>query len=152
MSLTGRAISPYLLAQFASKGARMIPEKRRKARRTVTYYIPVAEAGTSRMLGVLMDISPGGCKIESREQIPRGNANNFYIELPNDFAPRSDRLFAGRSKWCRHDQFDPSIYYVGYEFINISEGNAAFFQRIYEKYGSQPSESRRNNEDDYLWK
>jgi hypothetical protein len=141
-----------LLPDIASKGARMIPEKRRKVRRKVSYYIPVAEAGTSRLLGVLMDISPGGFRIDSREQVPSGNVNNFYIDLPNDIAPRPDRMFTGRSRWCRHDQIDPSIYYVGYEFVNVSDGNAAFFQRLYEKYGSQSADSRRNTDDDYLWK
>jgi hypothetical protein len=129
----------------------MAVEKRRLERRNVTYYITVNEAGTPRILGVIMDISPGGFRLDSREQIPEGIIRNFYIDLPNDEAPKSARMFTGRSKWCQPDYIDPTSYNVGYEFINISKGNAVFFQRFYEQYGSKSGDGKRNN-NDYLWR
>ena len=129
----------------------MMPEKRKLERRNVTYYIKVNEAGTARILGVIMDISPGGFRLDSREQIPEGIVKNFSIDLPNDVAPQSARMFSGRSKWCRPDYIDPTTYNVGYEFINISKSNAVLLQRIYENYGSKSGQNNRNS-NDYLWK
>jgi len=129
----------------------MTTEKRRIQRRNVTYYINLNEAGTSRTLGVLMDISPGGFRLDSRDQIPEGIVRNFCVDLPNNVAPQSARTFTGRSKWCRPDYIDPTTYNVGFEFINISKGNAGLFQQIYENYGSKSGDSKRNN-NDYLWR
>jgi hypothetical protein len=134
------------------KEAYMATEKRRIERRNVSYYIPVTEAGTARLVGVIMDISLGGFKLDSPEQIPKGRVNNFHIDLPKDIAPQSALIFTGRSKWCRPDYIDPSTYNVGYEFLNISQANAQVFQQIFEKYGSQPGDGRRNNSDDYMWR
>ena len=128
----------------------MTTEKRKIARRNVSYYIPVIEADTTRLVGVILDISLGGLKIDSREPIPSGRIKEFYINLPNDIAPQSAGVFTGRSKWCSPDYIDPSTYYVGYEFVNVSQDNALLFQNIFEKFGSKPDAGRRNNDGNYL--
>jgi len=126
-------------------------EKRRIVRRNVSYYIPVVEANTTRLAGVMLDISLGGFKLDSREQIPQGSINKFYINLPDDTTLHTSGIFIGRSKWCSPDYFDPSTYNVGYEFVNVSSDNAFLFQHLLEKFGSQPGEGRRNDNDNYLW-
>jgi hypothetical protein len=130
----------------------MANEKRRIERRNISYYIPVSEFGTTRTLGVILDISLGGFKIDSREQVPSGRIKNFYIDLPNDVAPQFARTFTGRSIWCRPDHIDPTSYNVGYEFVNISQANELVVQHIFENYGLKPGDSKRSNNNDYLWK
>ena len=141
-----------MLYNSTSKEVIMTNEKRKIERRTVSYYIPVTEAGTPRLVGVILDISLGGFKIDSREQIPSGRIKNFYIDLPNDIAPESARIITGRSKWCHPDYIDPNSYNVGYEFVNMSKANEIALQRIFENFGSKPGDSSRNNNNNYLWK
>ena len=129
----------------------MVSEKRRLERRIVTYYIPVTDVGTSKLIGVILDISPRGFKLDCREQIPAGHVNNFRIELPSDFGSQSSLSFSGRSKWCHRDYIDPSSYNVGYEFVNVSPNNAQLLQNIFEKYGSKNGDSGKNT-NDYMWR
>ncbi len=125
-------------------------EKRRMERRKVSYYLPVTEPGSSKLLGVVMDISPSGFKLDSDEKIPVGMVKRFFINLPDEVAPQSARTFTGRSRWCHPDSYDPSSFTVGYEFLNASQDNVRFFMRLYEDYGTR--ENRDYNRADYYWK
>ncbi len=130
-----------------------MPANKRKAdRRNVAYYLAVTEPGTNKFLGVVLDISSKGFKLDGQAKTPDGTVRRFYINLPDDIASQSARTFTARSKWCRPDKIDPSSYVVGYEFINISPENAAFFQQIFEAYGAQKSAGRDRGSDDYIWK
>ncbi len=129
----------------------MAAEKRRIERRTVSYYIPVSDAATSKLIGVIIDLSPIGFKLDCREQIPAGRVKNFRIELPTDLGTQTYMNFSGRSRWCRRDYVDPSSYNVGYEFVNVSPNTAQVFQRLFDKYGSKNNIGGRNN-DDYMWR
>ncbi len=130
-----------------------MPSNKRKAdRRKISYYVPVSEPGTKKFLGVVLDISSKGFKLDGQPKTPDGAVRRFYINLLDDLAPESARTFTARSKWCRPDRFDPTSFVVGYEFINISEENAAFFQQLFEAYGSQKTGGREKDNDDYIWK
>lgn len=128
----------------------MTMDKRKMERRKVSYYLPVTEPGSKRVLGVVMDISLNGFKLDTGEKIPVGTVKRFYIDLPDEFAPISARMFTGRSRWCHPDYYDPSSFTVGYEFLNVSQDNATFFERLYEDYGS--AEDKDFNRSDYYWK
>jgi hypothetical protein len=130
----------------------MVMEKRKWVRRKVYYYLPVTDPATSRMLGVVMDLSPEGFKLDSVEKTLVGEVKRFYIDLPDEIAPQPARVFTGRSRWCHPDYIDPTSFTVGYEFLNISDENAAFFQRLFETYGTKSSESQDYNASDYFWK
>jgi hypothetical protein len=130
----------------------MVIEKRKLVRRKVYYYLPVTEPGTSRVLGVVMDISPEGFKLDSEAKVLMGEVRRFYIHLPDEIAPQAARLFTGRSRWCHPDYVDPFSFTIGYEFLNISEDNAAFFQRLFDTYGTKSTEGGEYNAPDYFWK
>ncbi len=130
----------------------MVMEKRKLARRKVSYYLPVTDPSSSKVLGVVMDISPQGFKLDSGDKSLVGEVKRFHINLPDEIAPQPGRTFIGRSRWCHPDQLDPSSFTVGYEFLNISEDNATFFQRVFETYGTKSSENREYNASDYFWK
>ncbi len=130
----------------------MANEKRKLQRRKVFYYLPVTEPGTTRVVGVVMDISQKGFKLDSGENTPVGQVRRFYINLPNEIAPSNARTFTGCSRWCHPDHFDPSSFTVGYEFVNVSQDNANFFQRLFDTYGAQASTGREYNSSDYFWK
>lgn len=127
-------------------------EKRKLVRRKVNYYLPVTDPTSSKVLGVVMDISPEGFKLDSGERTQIGEVRRFYIHLPDEIAPHSARVFTGRSRWCRPDYIDPASFTVGYEFVNISENNARFFQRLFETYGTKSNQTAEYNAADYYWR
>ncbi len=127
-------------------------EKRKTERRRVSYYLPVTEPGSTRLLGVVMDISPKGFRLDTGEKIPVGQIKRFFIHMPDEVAPRSARTFHGCSRWCRQDDIDSASFTVGYEFVYVSQDNARFFQRLFEEYGSSSGESRESNSADYIWR
>ena len=129
----------------------MIKERRTMDRRNLLYYLQVTDATSTERVGIMVDISPGGFKLDSREPIPNGSINRLRVNITNDVASQASLVFAGRSKWCRPDHIEPSIYNVGFEVINLSPMDALIYQRVFEKYGSQTN-AIGNNKDNYLWK
>jgi hypothetical protein len=131
--------------------AHMAMEKRQAERRKVSYYLPLTEPGGTRQVGVVMDISLRGFRMDSGEKIPIGQVRRFHINLPDDVAPQSARTLTGCSRWCHPDTLDPSSYTVGYEFVNVSQDNSMFIKRLFESYGTS-SGLRREFESDYIWR
>mgnify|MGYP001766369485 CR=1 FL=1 len=125
-------------------------ERRTMERKKLSYYLPVTDAIASRPRGVMLDISLGGFRLDSREPIPNGQVDHFRLSLTKDIAPATSLVFIGRSKWCRQDHIDPSSYNIGYELINMSAENILVFQRMLEKYGARSS--GKENGYDHLWK
>ena len=129
----------------------MVIEHRKMERRNSSYYIPVADADSSKQIGIITDISLRGFKLDSQKPIPNGQVSHFRLGLTTEIAPRAFLEFSGRSRWCRPDDIEPSIYNVGFEIFNMPPGDALVYQRVFEKYGS-PTIAIGNNNGNYLWK
>jgi hypothetical protein len=125
-------------------------EQRKVTRKDLSYYMPVVEAGTERLLGVMTNISPGGFKLESRELMEVGRIDHFRIDLIKEITPKAAMDFVGRSQWCRPDPYDPSSFNAGFQIVDISMDNAVIYQRIYEKCLINIADEG-NNKGDYLW-
>jgi hypothetical protein len=104
---------------------------------------------TGELVGHLVNISPEGFKMESRNQIPLNLDIPFRIELPSDVSDKSYMVFIARSKWCQKDNIDPTLYDVGFEIIEMNPGDMDIFKLIFEKYGTQNNVRKTNS--DYLW-
>jgi hypothetical protein len=126
-------------------------DKRKLDRREFTYYMPVTEDTSKRLLGYLSDISTGGFKLDCSKQVPIGQDFRLHIELTPEIADKTSMIFIARSKWCHPDYIDPTSYNVGFEIINMSPDDMMIFQRMFERYGTQNS-SRNRSSDDYMWR
>lgn len=126
-------------------------DKRKLDRREFTYYMPVTEDTSKRLLGYLSDISTGGFKLDCSKQVPIGQDFRLHIELTPEIADKTSIIFIARSKWCHPDYIDPTSYNVGFEIINMSPDDMMIFQRMFERYGTQNS-SRKRSSDDYMWR
>jgi hypothetical protein len=126
-------------------------EKRKINRRDFTYYMQVKDATTKQIVGYLSDISTGGFKLDTQDEIPPGKDFRLLIDLTPDIASQNSMVFIARSKWCRRDHVDPFTFNVGFEVINMAPSDMQIFQRMFDKYGSQNSMKSRGS-DDYLWK
>ena len=139
------------LFEVKKEGANLMADKRKIARRDFTYYMPVNDDVSRKLIGYITDISTGGFRLDSPKEIPPGQDFRMQIQLTADIADKNSMSFVARSKWCHHDHVDPNTYNVGFEIVNMSPSDMAIFQRMFDKYGSQNSfKSRTSN--DYLWK
>ncbi len=112
-------------------------EGRRIERRTFTYYMQVLDASTAKLMGHLSDISAIGFKLDCQAAVPLGKDFQLYINLSKEIADKTTMSFIARSKWCKQDPIDPTTFVVGFQLINISPGDQAIFQRMFEKYGKK---------------
>ncbi len=125
-------------------------EKRRLPRRNFSYYMRVMNENTGELVGHLADISTGGFRLESAKPIPQNRDFFFRIELPGDIATKTYMVFGARSKWCTKDRFDPGLFDVGFQIVNMVPSDFEIFARMFDKYGSQ--NPNRNSTADYLWR
>jgi hypothetical protein len=126
-------------------------EKRKIARRDFTYYMPVTDDVSKRLIGYITDISPGGFRLDSPKQIPPGQDFRMHIDLTGDIADKNAMVFIARSRWCHTDHVDPNTYNVGFEITQMAPSDALIFQRMFDKYGSQNT-FKGKSANDYMWK
>jgi len=104
---------------------------------------------TGELVGHLVDISAQGFRLESLRAIPVNKDFPLRIELPRDVTDKPYMVFIARSKWCRPDRIDPTLFDAGFEVVEMLPADAEIFRLIFERYGSQ--ETYRNDRADYLW-
>ena len=140
----GRFVNNMLdsLADEAPRATRTHPGKEsvhgktnRPARREVFDYTPLIDDKTKELAGHLADISTGGFKMDSRIPLPDNTDFRFRMKLSNDLADKPELVFMARSKWCRLDPLDPSVYNIGFQLLDIAPGDIDIFNRMMQKYG-----------------
>ncbi len=104
---------------------------------------------TGELVGHLVNISREGFRLESLRPIPVNQDYPLRIELPRDITDKPYMVFIARSKWCRPDRIDPTLFDAGFEIIEMMPGDAEIFRMIFERYGSLDDD--RTNGADYLW-
>ena len=126
-----------------------MPERRKISRRNFSYYMRLMNDRTGELVGHLTDISTNGFKVDSPKIIPPNTDITFRVELTSEIANKTFMVFSARSRWCQHDNIDPTSYNVGFQITNITPGDLDIFARMFEKYGTQKANKSTN---DYLWK
>lgn len=66
------------------------------------------------------DISGGGIRIISKEELPVGTILDIKMELPDIFQPTIIKC-KGRVVWCQKMEGDVEEYNVGIAYVNIPE-------------------------------
>jgi hypothetical protein len=111
-----------------------MPERRKLKRRHLLYYLRVYNAQTGRLLGHLVDISPGGVMVMSQHRRRIGRTLTIRMVLPNQ--PRRVKLleFEATAKWCRRD-VNPDFWDTGFETAGLTRKQAADLETLVEDYG-----------------
>lgn len=129
----------------------MPTEKRKVARRNFSYYMRVMNEVNGQLVGHLSDISTGGFKLDSKNAIPINKDFRLRIELNKEVADKAFMLFNARSRWCSADPLDPTAFSVGFQITNMAPSDFEIFARMFEKFGSQGSQSNKSS-NDYMWR
>ena len=134
---------------FAPKKKDVSIDRRRRERRTFSHYMRLMHENTGELVGHLVNISPEGFRLESVRAIPVNKDFPLRIELPRDVTDKPYMVFLARSKWCRPDRIDPTLFDAGFEIMEMMPGDSDIFRLIFERYGS--NDTFQSNRADYLW-
>jgi hypothetical protein len=115
----------------------MPAERRQLARRHFSYYMRVIEESTGKLLGHLSDIGTGGFKLDSVKPVPINTDFRLRVEQTNQISTKSSITFTARSRWCQVDAFDPNVYNVGFQIVEMSPGDYDIFVKMFSTYGVQ---------------
>jgi hypothetical protein len=111
-------------------------ERRRLKRRQISYYLPVLDNSTRKIIGHLIDISPIGLLMDSKTAIPANQAFTLRLDFMEEIAGKAFVEFNAQSKWCRPDSIQPYMYNVGFEIKDLASDGLEVIRRIAEKYGA----------------
>ncbi|MDP1547126.1 MAG: PilZ domain-containing protein [Anaerolineales bacterium] len=125
-------------------------ERRKLARRNFTYYMRVLEDASGTLIGQMLDISTGGFKLESSQPLPVGVTYKLRIDQTAEISSKSYISFSARTTWCQHDMYDPSIYNVGFQLLNMTPSDYDVFVKMFNTYGAQRQAHHKGNSD-YIW-
>jgi hypothetical protein len=112
-----------------------MPERRKLKRRHLLYYLRVYNAATGRLLGHLVDISPGGVMVTSGSRRRLNRTVRLRLVLPDPHPRRGKRIeFEATTKWCRRDA-NPDLWDTGFETTALGRKQAIEIETLVEDYG-----------------
>jgi hypothetical protein len=112
-----------------------MPERRKAKRRHLLYYLRVYNARTGRLLGHLVDISPGGVMVVSPHRRRLGRTIRLRVVLPDPHPRRARRFeFEATTKWCRRD-VNPDLWDTGLETTSLGRKQAGEIETLVDDYG-----------------
>lgn len=110
----------------------------------------VLDEATGELVGQLSDISTGGFKIESTTPIPIGANFRLRIDQTREISNKSYLSFTARVRWCQRDQYDPTIFNIGFQLVDMTPADYDVFVKMFNEYGVQRQSHHKSNSD-YIW-
>jgi hypothetical protein len=130
-----------------------MPERRKLDRRDFSQYMRIMNEQTGELIGHLSDLSTGGFKLECKKPIVPNQEFLMRLDLTGDISTKDYMVFVARSRWCKKDNIDPTLYDVGFQLIEMNPGDLVAFKRMFENYGSQKNNNRNTKKNsDYFWR
>lgn len=124
--------------------------KRKLPRRNFSYYMRVLDKRTGDLVGQISDISTGGFKLESNTPVAVGLTLELCIDQMSQISEKSFIVFSARTRWCERDPYDPTIYNVGFQLLDMTPADYDIFVKMFNSYGEQKNAHHKTNSD-YIW-
>ncbi|HCK65300.1 MAG TPA: hypothetical protein DHW49_03470 [Anaerolineae bacterium] len=128
----------------------MPTDKRKLTRKNFSYYMRVMNERTGVLVGQLGDISSGGFRLESDKPIAVGETFDLRIDQTGEISPKGYITFSARTRWCQKDPYDPTIYNVGFQIIDMTPADYDIFVQMFNTYGVQKQLHHKTNTE-YIW-
>jgi hypothetical protein len=128
----------------------MAADKRKLTRKNFSYYMRVMNESTGDLVGQLGDISSGGFKLESAKPIVLGEVFYLRIDQTGEISQKSYITFKARARWCQKDPYDPTIYNVGFQIVEMTPADYDIFVTMFNTYGVQQKVHHKTNSE-YIW-
>jgi hypothetical protein len=124
----------------------MSEERRQLLRRNFSYYMRVMDESTGNLVGHFSDISTGGFKLDSGKPVSINKDYRLRIEQTGEISNKSYIAFTARARWCQVDAYDPNLFNVGFQIIQMTPSDYDIFVKTFSTYGVQRL-SQQNNSD-----
>ena len=128
----------------------MTANKRKLPRRNFAYYMRVLDKNSGELIGQISDISTGGFKLESSKSVAVGLTMELCIDQMSQISEKSFISFSARTRWCERDPYDPTIYNVGIQLLDMTPADYDIFVKMFNSYGEQKKSHHKTNSD-YIW-
>jgi len=112
-------------------------ERRQLSRRNFSYYMRVMDEADGKLIGHFSDISTGGFKLDSTKPVSVNKDYRLRIDQTGEISNKSYIIFTARARWCSVDSFDPNLFNVGFQIVNMSPGDYDIFVKMFSTYGVQ---------------
>jgi PilZ domain len=113
-----------------------VKERRKLKRRNISYYLPVWDNTTRKVIGQLIDINTAGLMIDSKTPIQAKMKYSLHVAFMEEVAGKPSLELTAQCKWCRPDPIQHYMYNVGFEIVDIAPEDLKVIQLIAEKYGA----------------
>lgn len=125
----------------------MVTERRNLTRRNFSYYMRVMDEMSGELIGHLADISTTGFKLDCQKPIPANALFKMRIENTGQVSGKDYLVFTATSRWSKRDEYDSSLYNVGFQLVNITPSDYEIFVKMFNTYGEARSDQNYTN----LW-
>lgn len=108
-------------------------DARRAEREIINRYLRVFDRESDRFLGYLVDITPVGAMLQSREPIEPDARFKLRVELPEGFEGGNAILVEATSRWDKKED-NALFHHTGFQFEAIASEEEAKVRRLMESY------------------
>ena len=110
-------------------------EKRRLQRKHLRHQLMVFDRNTDELTGYLVDITPEGLLLTTKNPVEVGAILNLRMALPDKIRGSREVVFDAQSVWCRKDALT-SFCKTGLKVLEIANGEAETIQLLIKMFGS----------------
>jgi hypothetical protein len=104
-------------------------ERRRLARKYLSFFSRVIDPNTERLLGYLVDMSTGGALMIGSISLKPGVILPIRIDLPEEFSSQNSIHLVAKVVWVLPD-VDPELYRTGLQLVKIKSSDLEILKRL----------------------
>ncbi len=110
-------------------------ERRQLKRRHLIYYLQVEDIDTGRLLGHLVDVSPGGVMLMSEDAIQVDTVFHLRMKIPGGASGTLQTIeFQAKSVRSGKD-INPDFYDTGFHMVSLSPAQLGQLETLIDDYG-----------------
>lgn len=115
-------------------GEELAKRNRQQSRKRIGTVLRLFDRSTGMNLGRLGNISLGGLKLSSREELPVGSRYPISMVLPETLAGSNTLSFDAQAVWCKPSDDTPGEFQAGFRIVRISDNDLRVLTQLIEKY------------------
>jgi len=111
-------------------------ERRKLARKYLSFFSRVMDPSSERLLGYLVDLTTGGALMIGNISLEQGEILPMRIDLPEEFSPLEQLNLIAKVIWIVPD-VDPELYRTGLQMVEIKPSDLEVLEQLLTKYASK---------------
>lgn len=108
-------------------------EARREEREIINRYLRVFDRNSNQFVGYLVDITPHGAMLQSRDEVALDQRMLLRVELPEELDPSRELVIEAASVWDKKEE-NALFHHTGFEFQDVSSVAENKIRRMIDMY------------------